>query len=193
MWVGPAQLTGPESAQQEFGRSRPRMDWADLGPTKSPIFFWAGPGPDSRDGLESVWPTNTWLGQNQSGPEKKNPTMLGQNQPGPATEHQGGNYFPPPLLHAERCSFCMHAGKRTTKMQTIRGRKVTWCGGGGALLSGLLHWCCCGGGRWRCRGSRTAAPSGVAAVSNGRERDFFLFPSPLVFSLVSNLYNLTLN
>jgi hypothetical protein len=30
---------------------------------------------------------------------------------------------------------------------------------GSALLFWLLRWRCCGGGRWRCRGSRTAAPS----------------------------------
>jgi len=34
---------------------------------------------------------------------------------------------------------------------------VTWCGGGGGLLR---FWRCCGGGRWRCLGSRTAAPIG---------------------------------
>ena len=49
------------------------------------FFVWAGPGPDSRDGPKPVWPTNTRLGQNQSGPEKEKPTMPGQNQPGPAT------------------------------------------------------------------------------------------------------------
>jgi hypothetical protein len=83
--AGPTQLTGPDSAQKGLGRSRPSRDWADLGPTKSSIFIWAGPGPDSRDGPESVRPTNTRLGQNQSGPEKEKPTMPGQNQPGPAT------------------------------------------------------------------------------------------------------------
>ena len=30
---------------------------------------------------------------------------------------------------------------------------------GSALLFWLLRWRCCGGGRWRCRGSWTAAPS----------------------------------
>ena len=37
-------------------------------------------------------------------------------------------------------------------------------------------------GRWRCRGSRTAALGGVVAVpTRRRERDFVLFPSPLFF------------
>jgi len=38
------------------------------------------------DGPESVWPINTWLGQNEPGPEKeKKPTMLGQADSSPAT------------------------------------------------------------------------------------------------------------
>jgi hypothetical protein len=39
------------------------------------------------------------------------------------------------------------------------------------LLFWLLHWRCYGGGQWRCRGSRTAAPS------SGETRLF----TPLVF------------
>jgi len=31
-WAGPAQPTGPDSAQKVLGRFRPKMDWADLGP-----------------------------------------------------------------------------------------------------------------------------------------------------------------
>ena len=50
MWAGLAQLTGSDSAQK---------GWASLGPTNSPIFVWARPGPDSKAGPESVWPTNT--------------------------------------------------------------------------------------------------------------------------------------
>jgi hypothetical protein len=42
----------------------------------------------------------------------------------------------------------------------------------------LLHfWRCCGGGRWLCLGSRTAAPSGVAAT-------FFLLPAVLTLLLL---------
>ena len=49
----------------------PKKGWADLGPTKSSISVWARPGPDSRAGPESVWPTNTSeMGQNQPGPVK---------------------------------------------------------------------------------------------------------------------------
>ena len=52
----------------------------------------------------------------------------------------------------------------------------------------LLRWRFCGGGRWRCRGSRTAAPRSGAAVSSGGERDScsslllrFLSPSSATF------------
>jgi len=79
--AGPTQLTGPDSAQKV---------WADLGPTKSSIFHlgrtwprqqgWAREGKTNNAGPESAWPGNITL---------------------------GGNYFPPPLLHAERCSFYM--------------------------------------------------------------------------------------
>jgi len=60
-------------------------------------------------------------------------------------------------------------------------RRVTWHGGGGALLVWLLRWRCCSGGRWRCRGSRTTAPSSGAAVSSGEKRGYCYSPSPLVF------------
>jgi len=52
-----------------------------------------------------------------------------------------------------------------------REGRVTWCGEGGALLAWLLHWQCCGGGQWRCRGSRTTAPSSGACCSSGGERE----------------------
>jgi len=61
------------------------------------------------------------------------------------------------------------------------------------LLVGLLRWWCCGGGRWRCRGSRTAAPSSDAAVSSGGERDSSssllsrFLPYSFVFLVVSPL------
>jgi len=45
-------------------------------------------------------------------------------------------------------------------------RKVTWRGGGGALLVWLLRWRCCGGGRWRCR------------CYKRRSERLLLFPSP---------------
>ena len=141
--AGPTQLTRPESAQKGLGRSRPSRDWADLGPTKSPIFVWVGPSPDSRDGPESVWPTNTWLGQNQSGPEKKKTNNAGPESAWPSNIASGGvNYFPPPLLHAEHCSFCMQG--RTTKAQTIRGEKSylawkRWCVAGLAASLEVLR------------------------------------------------------
>ena len=57
-------------------------------------------------------------------------------------------------------------------------RRVTWHGRGGALLIWLLRWHYCGGGRWRCRGSRTVAPSSGAAVSRAeREVPALLFIS----------------
>ena len=55
-WAGPAQPTGPDSAQN---------CWADLGPkwvgpisaqNKKHIIFWARPGPEDRAGPGSAWP-----------------------------------------------------------------------------------------------------------------------------------------
>jgi len=40
----------------------------------------------------------------------------------PSNITSGGNYFPPPLLHAERCSFCMQG--KTTKAQQLGGEKL---------------------------------------------------------------------
>ena len=108
-------------------------------------------------GPESVWP------------KKGNPISVGLDPAWPSDKktHGWGNYFPPPLLlHAERYLFCIQE-KTNNKMQTMRGRRVTWRGGGGALLVWLLCWQCCGGDRWRCRGSQTAAPSSGAVVSSG--------------------------
>jgi len=108
-WARPAQLTGLDSAQKGVGRYRPSGIWANLGPTKSYISVWARPGPNSRAGPESVWPTNTSeMGQNPSGPEKGTHqcwarTGLAQHW---KINQWGGNYFPPILLHAER-TFCM--------------------------------------------------------------------------------------
>jgi len=121
-WAGPAQPTGPDSAQKMLGRFRPKMDWADLGP-------------------------KNWY------------SSLGQTRP----RRQGRARI---CLHAERYSFCMQRRKKN-KHQNKGGGRITWRGGGDGLLIGMLRWWCCGGGRWRCRGSRTAAPSGGAAISNG--------------------------
>jgi len=71
-WARPAQLTGLDSTQKKgWADLSPSGIWANLGPTKSSISVWARPGPDSRAGPESVWPTNTSeMGQNQPGPVK---------------------------------------------------------------------------------------------------------------------------
>ena len=55
-WAGPAQPTGPDSAPNVLGRFRPKMDWADLGPKKTIILFWARPGPEDRAGPGPAWP-----------------------------------------------------------------------------------------------------------------------------------------
>ena len=115
-WAGPAQITGPDSAPKGL---------ADLGPTKSPIFFWARPGPDSKDGPESVWPINTWLGQNQPGPEKEKTNNAGPESAWPSNITDGGrgNYFPS-LLPACRTLFILHAGeKKHSKTPTMKGKK----------------------------------------------------------------------
>ena len=89
-WAGPAQPTGPDSAQN---------CWADLGPkwvgpisaqNKKHIIFWARPGPEDRAGPGSAWPK----------PKRG----------------RGGIIFPPPL-HAERYSFCMQGTKRENKRE----------------------------------------------------------------------------
>ena len=76
-----------------------------------------------------------------------------------------GCYFPPPIL--------LHAGETyATKLSKSGGaRRGTWHGGGGDLLVRLLRWRFCGGGRWRCCGSRMAAPSSGAAVLSSEKRD----------------------
>jgi len=94
----------------------------------------------------------------------------------------GGDYFPPPIL-------LQVGGSYATKLSKSGGaRRGTWRGGGGDLPVRLLRWRFCGGGRWRCRGSRTAAPRSGAAVSSGGERDScsslllrFLSPSSATF------------
>ena len=39
-WAGPAQPTGPDSAQKCWADLGPKMDWAELGPNTI-ILFWA--------------------------------------------------------------------------------------------------------------------------------------------------------
>jgi len=56
-WAGPAQPTGPDSAQKVVGRFQPKMDWADFGPNTI-IFFWARRGPEDRAGPGFAWPIN---------------------------------------------------------------------------------------------------------------------------------------
>jgi len=94
---------GPNSAPKRLGRSRPKRYWADLGPTKTPILFWAGSSPDSRAGPGSVWPT-------KGNPHCWARTNLAQQQ----QKTNGGNYFSPILLHAER-TFCMQEETKATK------------------------------------------------------------------------------
>jgi hypothetical protein len=57
-WAGPTNWAGlsPKMGWADIG---PSGIWANLGPTKSYISVWARPGPDSRAGPKSVWPTNT--------------------------------------------------------------------------------------------------------------------------------------
>jgi len=142
-WAGPAQPTGPDSAQKVLGRFRPKMDWADFGPNTI-ILFWARPGPEEGAGPGPTWPSDRrW---------------------------RGGNYFPP---HPPACRtlFVLHAkGKKETGAVMKGGRRITWRGGGGVWLR---RWRCCGGGRWRCLGSRTAAPSSGATPSNDGVTVFF--------------------
>ena len=97
-WAGPAQLTGPDSAQKRLGQSQPSRDWADIGPTKSPIFVWAGPSPESRDGPEPVWPREEKT--NNAGPESAWPSNI----------TSGGELFPP-SPPACRTLFVLHLGK----------------------------------------------------------------------------------
>jgi len=115
-WAGPAQPTGPDSAPKVLGWSRPKMDWADLGPTKSDILFWARPGPE-RQG---------WAR-----------TSLAQQQ------NWRGELFSP---HPPTCRtlFVLHAGNKT-KRNNEGGRRITWRGGGCASLVCRLRWRCCGG------------------------------------------------
>ena len=154
--VSPNSSTGPISVPKGLGRSRPNKN----------LLFLFGPDPA---GPESVWPINTSeLGQNQPGPVK------GTHQCWARTglahhwkTNRGGIILPPSSCMQNECS----ASRKKTQTTKKKGEeKCTWCRGGGALLVGLLRWRRCGGGRWRCRCSRTAAPSNNVTVSSGGER-----------------------
>ena len=163
-----------------MGRTQPKKGWADLGPTKSSIFR-----------LGRTWPrqqgwARTSLAHKTQGWARTSLAQRRKNQQcrariSLARQHniRGGIIFPLPscMQNAVR-SACR--GK-TTKVQTIRGRKVTWRGGGCALLVWLLRWRCCGGGRWRGCGSRAAAPNSNVTASGGGKKGFcssLLFCSP---------------
>ena len=82
-WAGPAQPTGPDSAQNCWADLRPKMGWADFGPKKKLTF--------------------------SSGPDPAQKTGLGQDPPGPSQNGAGGIIFPPTpacrtllVLHAEK-------------------------------------------------------------------------------------------
>jgi len=122
--AGPAQINGPNPSQQELGRSRPKMDRADLGPERGRVLLWAGLGPGLKAGPESVWPRK---GKNEE-----------------------GNYFPLPSP-ACRTIFRSACRRLTTGS---RKRRITWRGGGGALrvwrswrrrlvAYGRRQWRCC--------------------------------------------------
>ena len=142
--AGPAQLTGPDSAQKGLGRSRPSRDWADLGPTKSSIFR-----------LGRTWPrqqgwARTSLAHKTQGWARTSLAQRRKNQQcrariSLARQHniRGGIIFPLPscMQNAVR-SACR--GK-TTKVQTIRGEKSylawrRWCVAGLAALLAVLRW-----------------------------------------------------
>jgi len=156
---GPTQLTGSDSAQKV---------WADLGPTKSSIFH-----------LGQTWPWQQGWARTSLAQRRKNQQCWARISL--ARQHNiRGELFSPSLL-ACRTLFILHAREKQRKCKQLGGRKVTWRGGGGALLVWLLHWRCCGGGRWRCCGSRAAAPNSNVTASDGGKKGFrssLLFHSP---------------
>jgi hypothetical protein len=79
------------------------MCWADLGPTKKSNISLLGQTRPRRQGWARIRLAHQ---QNQ----------LGQNKSGPAQETNGGNYFPPILLHAERM-FCMQKETPVAKVK----------------------------------------------------------------------------
>jgi len=101
-WAGPAQPTGPNSAQN---------CWADLGPKKN-IIFWARPGPEYR-----------------ARPDSAQKAGLGQDPPGPDQNGRGELISPHPCMQNAIRSACREG--KTNKNQNRGGRRVTWRGGGG--------------------------------------------------------------
>ena len=140
---------------------------------------WAGPAqPTGLDSAQKCWAD---FGSKMVGPistQKKTnipfwarPGPEGRAGPGsawPSNQNGRGELFSPhPCMQNAIRSAC-----REEKINTrMRGKKSYLVRGGGGLLR---FWRCCGGGRWRCLGSRTAAPSGVVAT-------FFLFFSVFFF------------
>ena len=91
-WAGPAHPTG-------LGRSRPKIEWADIGPNNYPLLGQARP-------RRQDWARRIHLAQTKTG---------------------GGNYFPP--TPACRTLFVLHAEKEKNKTQGGGRRRVTWRGG----------------------------------------------------------------
>jgi len=64
------------------------------------------------------------LGQNQPAQRRKKTNNAGPESAWPSniTDGGGGNYFPSPLP-ACRTLFILHAGKKNSKTQTMKGKK----------------------------------------------------------------------
>jgi len=159
-WAGPAQPTGPDSAQKVLGRFRPKMDWADLGPKKK-LASPSGLGPKGKAGPGSTWPSN---------------------------KTGGGNYFPP--APACRTLFVLHVEeKRKNKTQEWGRRRVTWRGGGGgagvaaAAGGGAGAGAAGGGGIWLSDGGSGAA---VSSREGGSSSSLVLRFLSLSFSPLSS-------
>jgi len=86
------------------------------------------------------------LGQNQPAQKRKKTNNAGPESawPGNITDGGGGNYFPSPLP-ACRTLFILHAGKKNSKTQTMKGKKSylarrRWCIAGLAASLAVLRW-----------------------------------------------------
>ena len=93
-WAGPAQPTGPDSAQK---------CWADFGP-KNNILIWARPGPEGR-----------------SGPDPAQKAGLGRTRPGPDQNGWGELISPHPCMQNAIRSACREGKKQMNTR--IRGKK----------------------------------------------------------------------
>jgi len=99
-WAGPAQPTGPDSAQKVLSRLS-AQEW--IGPISAhKLVFSSGPDPAQKAGL----------GQDQPGPSTR---LAGPEQVWPSTRNQRGELFPPILLHAE-LMFCMQKETPVTEI-----------------------------------------------------------------------------